>query len=157
MNKSPVKARILMHIRKMGISKSKFCKNTGITRGVLDIPSGISEENIAKYIACYPHINLDWVFTGKGPMFQPPKQGEAALYALQAEDPSIETLRTAKERAVEEAKDAWKKLAAAQQKITALTEAMSSIKEVVTQLRATSAELAKQLEPEEQLNYKNTQ
>jgi len=67
---SPIKKRMLETIENKGISKYQFYQNTGITRGVLDKETGISEDNIAKYIAYYPDINLEWLITGKGTMLK---------------------------------------------------------------------------------------
>lgn len=67
---SPIKEKILQYIDLKGISKYKFYQDSGITRGVLDKESGISEDNIAKFIAYDQTINLEWLFTGKGEMFK---------------------------------------------------------------------------------------
>jgi hypothetical protein len=44
------------------VSKYKFYQESGITRGVLDKESGISEDNIAKFIAYAPEVDLSWLF-----------------------------------------------------------------------------------------------
>ena len=67
---SPIKEKILYYIEYKGISKYKFYQESGITRGVLDKESGISEENIAKYIAYAPEVNLEWLFLNKGEMIK---------------------------------------------------------------------------------------
>lgn len=67
---SPIKNRILQYIDYKNISKYKFYQKTGITRGVLDKESGISEENIAKFIAYSDDIDLNWLLTGKGEMLK---------------------------------------------------------------------------------------
>ncbi|MGC4130178.1 MAG: S24 family peptidase [Bergeyella sp.] len=67
---SPIKEKILQYIDFKGISKYKFYQDTGITRGVLDKDSGISEDNIAKFIAYDNTVNLEWLFTDKGEMFK---------------------------------------------------------------------------------------
>lgn len=67
---SPIKNRILQYIDYKNISKYKFYQKTGITRGVLDKESGISEENIAKFIAYSDDIDLNWLLTGKGKMLK---------------------------------------------------------------------------------------
>jgi SOS-response transcriptional repressor LexA len=67
---SPIKNRILQYIEKQGISKYKFYQDTGITRGVLDKNSGISEGNIAKFIAYYKEISPKWLLTGSGDMIK---------------------------------------------------------------------------------------
>lgn len=67
---SPIKNRILQYLEYKGVSKYKFYVESRITRGVLDKDSGISEDNIAKFIAYEPNINLEWLLTGKGEMFR---------------------------------------------------------------------------------------
>jgi hypothetical protein len=68
--KSHIKENILQYIELQGISKYDFYKKTGITRGVLDQNTGISEENIAKFIAYFDNINIEWLILGKGSMFK---------------------------------------------------------------------------------------
>lgn len=63
---SLIKKRILEYLDYKGISKYKFYQDSGITRGVLDKDSGITEDNIAKFIAYEPNINLEWLILGKG-------------------------------------------------------------------------------------------
>lgn len=69
---SIIKHRILEFIDYKGITKYRFYKNSGITRGVLEKKGGISEDNIAKFIACFPEVCETWILTGTGPML---KQG----------------------------------------------------------------------------------
>ncbi len=63
---SSIKERILNFIKEEGHSKSEFYRKTGITRGVLDKDSGLTEVNIAKFIAAYPEVKLDWLIKGYG-------------------------------------------------------------------------------------------
>lgn len=81
---SPIKNRILQYIDYKNISKYKFYQKTGITRGVLDKESGISEENIAKFIAYSDDIDLNWLLTGKGKMLKTDNENndEIAVVAL---------------------------------------------------------------------------
>ena len=67
---SPIKLRILQFIDYKGISKYEFYKNTSISRGTLDNSSGLTEENIAKFLAYYNEINPTWLLTGEGPMLK---------------------------------------------------------------------------------------
>jgi hypothetical protein len=67
---STIKTNILKYIEYKGISKYRFYKETGITRGVLDQNNGMSEENTARIIACYAEINPEWLLTGKGSMLK---------------------------------------------------------------------------------------
>ena len=67
---SSIKTDILKYIEYKGISKYKFYKDTGITRGVLDQNSGMSEDNTARIIAYYHEINPEWLLTGRGNMLR---------------------------------------------------------------------------------------
>lgn len=62
---SSIKKRMLEYISTQGISKYKFYKETSITRGVLDSESGITEDNILKFIDYYPDVDLNWLIKGK--------------------------------------------------------------------------------------------
>lgn len=83
---SPIKKRILQIIDLKGISKYKFYQETGITRGVLDKNTGISEDNIAKFIAYFRDVDITWLLTGDGEML---KTGNSppAISAVPAPDP----------------------------------------------------------------------
>ncbi|TSE10159.1 hypothetical protein [Aquimarina algiphila] len=61
---SSIKKRMLEYIAANGITKYKFYKETGITRGVLDSKSGITEDNILKFIDYYPDVDLSWLIKG---------------------------------------------------------------------------------------------
>ena len=65
-----VKSRILEHISYLNISYYEFYKRTGITKGILTNNLGMSEENIYRYVTCFPEINLEWLLTGKGKMIK---------------------------------------------------------------------------------------
>lgn len=66
--KSPIKQRILLFLAKKGVTQYEFYKNTGVTRGVLGQNNGISEDNISRFLAYYPEINIEWLMTGRGEM-----------------------------------------------------------------------------------------
>lgn len=68
--KSIVKQNILHIIDIKGISKYEFYKITRITRGVLDQNNGMSEENIARFLACFTEIDANWLITGEGNMYR---------------------------------------------------------------------------------------
>jgi len=67
---SPIKARILQYLDYKQITRYKFYQNTGITRGILDQNNGISEENIARFIAYYKDVSYEWLLTGEGNMLK---------------------------------------------------------------------------------------
>lgn len=68
--RSIIKQNILHYIDSVNITKYSFYKKTGITRGILDQDTGISEDNIAKFIAYFPEINTEWLLTGIGNMIK---------------------------------------------------------------------------------------
>jgi len=67
--KSPIKQRILLFLAQKGITQYEFYKNTGVTRGVLGQNNGISEDNISRFLAYYPDVNIEWLMTGRGEIF----------------------------------------------------------------------------------------
>ena len=69
-NFSSIKQRILQHIDFQRISKREFYKITGMANGLLDKKTGLTEDNIEKYISSYPEINHSWLLTGQGSMFR---------------------------------------------------------------------------------------
>ena len=68
--KSPIKQKILTFLSEIGISQYDFYRKTGITRGILGQNNGISEENIARFLATYPQVSVEWLLTGRGPMLR---------------------------------------------------------------------------------------
>lgn len=66
--KSLIKENIVKTLEFKGISKYKFYQESGISRGVLDQKTGISEDNIARFLAYFPEINPNWLITGEGNM-----------------------------------------------------------------------------------------
>lgn len=71
--KSPIKQRILLYLKEIGVSMYDCYAKTGITRGILGQNNGISEENIARFLAYYNDISTDWLILGKGSMFRDSK------------------------------------------------------------------------------------
>lgn len=65
---SPIKQRILYFVEKLGITKREFYADVGISRGTLESKSGITEDVMAKFIAKYPLVNIQWLITGEGNM-----------------------------------------------------------------------------------------
>lgn len=74
--KSPIKQRILQYLGKKGISMYDCYIKTGITRGILGQNNGISEDNIAKFLAYYTDVNTEWLILGHGSMFRDNKISE---------------------------------------------------------------------------------
>ena len=68
--KSQIKRNISLYLSEKGVSDYEFYKKSGITRGILSQPNGISEDNIARFLAYAPDVNTDWLLTGRGPMLK---------------------------------------------------------------------------------------
>lgn len=64
------KERILEYLEKKGISKYECYKNTGMSRSVLSQPSGMTEDNLLRFLAYYKDINSTWLLTGEGDMLK---------------------------------------------------------------------------------------
>lgn len=75
--KSPIKQRILLYLTEMGISMYDCYAKTGITRGILGQNNGISEDNIARFLAYYKNVSTDWLMLGRGSMLRDGIQKEA--------------------------------------------------------------------------------
>ena len=54
----------------MNISKRDFYKTIGVSRGTLESKTGITEDIVAKFIATYPEISVEWLVTGEGNIFK---------------------------------------------------------------------------------------
>lgn len=66
--KSPIKQNILLYLAQKGVSTYEFYKESGVTRGILQQNNGISEDNIARFLAYAPDISVEWLITGRGEM-----------------------------------------------------------------------------------------
>ena len=66
--KLPIKEKILQYLNIKGVTKYKFYKETGITRGILDQKNGITEDNLLKFINYAQDISLEWLFFESGEM-----------------------------------------------------------------------------------------
>ena len=67
---SPIKQRILQFAETLNISKRDFYKTIGVSRGTLESKTGITEDIVAKFIATYPEISVEWLITGEGNIFK---------------------------------------------------------------------------------------
>ncbi len=74
--KSAIKQKMLQYVKQLGMSENEFSNKSDITRGVLKSDTGITEENIAKFLAYDESIqegrrvSLDWLLRDEGPMFE---------------------------------------------------------------------------------------
>lgn len=68
--KSPIKQNILLYLTEKGVTPYEFYRASGVTRGVLQQNNGISEDNMARFLAYAPDVNIEWLITGKGEMLK---------------------------------------------------------------------------------------
>lgn len=61
---SNVKKRILQYIDSKGITMYQLYQKTGIANSILTRDTGISENNILKFIKEFPEVDIDWLITG---------------------------------------------------------------------------------------------
>ena len=67
------KERIMQFLNNQDIAIKDFLQKTDIKRGFLDsdkLKSVVSDVFIAKIIAEYPEININWLLTGNGKMLK---------------------------------------------------------------------------------------
>ena len=76
--KSPIKQNILLYLANKGVTPYEFYKKSGVTRGILQQNNGISEENIARFLAFAPDINIEWLLTGRGNMLKGSEKDSSA-------------------------------------------------------------------------------
>lgn len=67
--KSFIKQNILLVLGDKGISKQKCYKATGICRGILDQNSGMTEDNIIRFLSHFEDVNANWLILGKQAMY----------------------------------------------------------------------------------------
>lgn len=70
---SIIKQNILQYLDYKGVSKYEFYQKTGVSNGVLSQKSGISEDNILRFLSYYKEVNPEWLLTGKGEMLKSKK------------------------------------------------------------------------------------
>lgn len=63
---SPIKQRILQFADTLKISKREFYLRIGVSRGTLESKTGITEDVLAKFIAAFPEVSIEWLMEGKG-------------------------------------------------------------------------------------------
>lgn len=68
--KSLIKQNILLYLADKGVTPYEFYKNSGVTRGILQQNNGISEDNIARFLAYASDVNTEWLLTGRGDMLK---------------------------------------------------------------------------------------
>lgn len=78
--KSPIKQKILQYIEAKDVSLYSFYNESRVTRGVLTSPTGISEENIFKFLSWATDANRDWLF-GDDPIMFKSNDAHASMLA----------------------------------------------------------------------------
>lgn len=64
-----LKERLLLFIDSLNIEKARFEKEVGLSNGFVDKVSGnIRKSSLNRISNRYPHLNIDWLLTGKGEM-----------------------------------------------------------------------------------------
>lgn len=69
---SPIKERILIFANSLGISKREFYTKIQVSRGTLESKTGITEDVLAKFIATFPEVSIEWLLKGEGKMLNSP-------------------------------------------------------------------------------------
>ncbi len=65
-----VRSRLMEYLDKMGISQARFANRVGVSRGYVNSMTGnITQETSDKIKTAYPNLNMDWLVTGRGEMF----------------------------------------------------------------------------------------
>lgn len=60
----------MLYLENKGVTPYEFYKESGVTRGILQQNNGISEDNIARFPAYAPDVNIEWLLTSKGSMIK---------------------------------------------------------------------------------------
>lgn len=81
-NISTFKGRILQYAEIKGFSKRKIYIDTGISNGVLDKETGLTEDNIAKFLNFYTEVNPEWLLTGEGSMLKNESKADVEVYEI---------------------------------------------------------------------------
>lgn len=65
-----LKQKILQYLEFKGFSKYEFYQKTGVSNGVLSQKSGLSEDNLLRFLSFYKDVNPEWLLTGNGSMLK---------------------------------------------------------------------------------------
>ncbi len=70
--KEGLKERLLYFISSIGLEKSVFERNVGLSNGFVDKTTNNTRSKSLETISnVYPELNIDWLKTGEGEMLQP--------------------------------------------------------------------------------------
>lgn len=87
------KERILHYIECKNIPKSKFYNDLGIKRGLLDsdkLKASVTDVVIAKILAIYKDLNINWLLTGEGNMLRTEYEKEENIPVAHPSDSPME-------------------------------------------------------------------
>ncbi len=87
--KSLIKQNISLYLAQKGITHYEFYKVSGTTRGILGQNNGISEDNIARFLAYAPDVNIEWLLTGEGSMLKSAKAPQQHLPDSSPDSPAL--------------------------------------------------------------------
>lgn len=66
-----VKERLILFVKHLGISQSKFEKHCGLANGYINnIRRSITNDKLQQIALNYPDLNTGWVLTGEGEMLK---------------------------------------------------------------------------------------
>ncbi len=65
--------RMIKYLEYKGLTKYKFCKDTGFSNGFLDKNRNIGSDKCKIISDVYSDINIEWLITGSGPMLKAKK------------------------------------------------------------------------------------
>lgn len=107
-----IKRRILEIADIKGVSKEKFCKDIGMSYSSFkgeSLDSAINSTAIDRIITIFPDIDLGWLFTGKGSMFQsnPPVITERSVEVDAKIELMKDLLKEKEEENIELRKQIW--------------------------------------------------
>lgn len=96
---SKIKSRMLQYADIKGLSKRQIYIDTGISNGVLDKTSGLTEQTIEKFLDAYSDVDPVWLITGSGK--KPSVHNEPTLddYSLVYEKAALREMSLSSEEA----------------------------------------------------------
>lgn len=116
-----VKKRIIQFIDSQGISNRKFCIKISVSHVYFSTDNAVGSDVLEKIFIAYPELNMDWVVTGRGEMYNKPERN------LTLND-DREVYKTDKDLLIE----TLKKTIADKEKIIALMESQQYEKKIST-------------------------
>ncbi|MEZ7494473.1 S24/S26 family peptidase [Leeuwenhoekiella aequorea] len=82
---STFKERIIEYLDLKGIRKAQFYRDTGVSNGILNQTSGLTEDNVLRFLNSYDDINPVWFFSGNGSILK--TENEPSLVKEESQEP----------------------------------------------------------------------